>query len=104
MAEKLLHEELQDLELLIELELEEQHLGLISEWLLQDELHEIEGFEELLLLDTKDGGELEETELLLLMLECELMHSDSEEEELEILRKLRELLELLMDIELRLEL
>ena len=104
MVEKLLHEELQDLELLIELELEEQHLGLNSEWLLQDELHEIEGFEELLLLDTKDGGELEETELLLLMLECELMHSDSEEEELEILRKLRELLELLMDIELRLEL
>ena len=36
MAEKLLHEELQDLELLIELELEEQHLGLFSEWLLQE--------------------------------------------------------------------
>ena len=38
------------------------------------------------------------------MLECELMQSESEEEELEMLRKLEELLELLMDIELRLSL
>ena len=100
----LLHEELQDLELRVELELEEQHLGLCSDWLLQEELHENEGLEELLLDDTKDGGELQETELLLLMLECELMQSESEEEELEMLRKLEELLELLMDKELRLSL
>ena len=38
------------------------------------------------------------------MLECELMQSESEEEELEMLRKLEELLELLMDKELRLSL
>ena len=38
------------------------------------------------------------------MIECELMQSESEEEELEMLRKLEELLELLMDIELRLSL
>ena len=62
----LLHDELQDLELFVELELDEQHLRLLSECLLQDELDENEGFEELLLDDTKDGGELQESELLLL--------------------------------------
>ena len=66
MEQKLLHDELQDLELFVELELEEQHLRLLSECLLQDELDENEGFEELLLDDTKDGGELQESELLLL--------------------------------------
>ena len=92
------------MELCVELELEEQHLGLFSEWLLQEELLENEGFEELLLDDTKDGGELQEIELLLLTLERELIQSESEEEELEMLRKLEELLELLMDIELWLSL
>ena len=104
MQQKLLHDELQDLELRVELELDEQHLGLCSDWLLQDELHENEGFDELLLDDTKDGGELQETELLLLTLECELMQSEREEEELDMLRKLEELLEQLMDTELRLSL
>ena len=66
MEQKLLHDELQDLELFVELELDEQHLILLSECLLQDELDENEGFEELLLDDTKDGGELQESELLLL--------------------------------------
>jgi len=40
MAEKLLHDELQELELSVELQLEEQHVGLLSEWQLQEQLDE----------------------------------------------------------------
>ena len=65
----LLQDELEEVELFPELELEEQHAGLYSERLLHDELLEKEGLEELLLDETSDGGELQETELLLLMLE-----------------------------------
>ena len=65
----LLQDELEEVELFSELELEEQHVGLYSEPLLHDELLEKEGLEELLLDETSDGGELQETELLLLMLE-----------------------------------
>ena len=40
MAEKLLHDELLELELFVELQLEEQHVGLLSEWQLQEQLDE----------------------------------------------------------------
>ena len=38
--EKLLHEELLELELSVELQLDEQHVGLLSEWQLQEQLEE----------------------------------------------------------------
>ena len=65
----LLQDELEEVELFPELELEEQHAWLYSERLLHDELLEKEGLEELLLEETSDGGELQETELMLLLLE-----------------------------------
>ena len=40
MAEKLLHDELLELELSVELQLEEQHVGLLLEWQLQEQLDE----------------------------------------------------------------
>ena len=65
----LLQDELEEVELFSELEPEEQHAWLYSERLLHDELLEKEGLEELLLDETSDGGELQETEQLPLMLE-----------------------------------
>ena len=72
MAEKLLHDELQELELSVELQLEEQHVGLLSEWqlqeqldeydhsegLLDEELHEKDAREQVLLEGDEGGNEL----------------------------------------------
>jgi len=40
MTETLLHDELLELELSVELQLEEQHIGLLSEWQLEEQLDE----------------------------------------------------------------
>ena len=81
--EKLLHEELLELELSVELQLDEQHVGLLSEWQLQDELDEKEIFEEQW-LDDEDGlNELLEVDELQLSLEYDPQDLDFDDEELD---------------------
>ena len=64
-----LEEELHDMELVEQLLLDEQQDTTLSETLLLEELDDIELFEELLLDESTDGGELHDSELLLLTLE-----------------------------------
>ena len=81
--EKLLHEELLELELSVELQLDEQQVGLLSDWQLQDELDEKEIFEEQW-LDDEDGlNELLEVDELQLSLEYDPQDLDFDDEELD---------------------
>ena len=81
--EKLLHEELLELELSVELQLDEQHVGLLSDWQLQDELDEKEIFDEQW-LDDEDGlNELLEVDKLQLSLEYDPQDLDFDDEELD---------------------
>ena len=79
--EKLLHEELLELELSVELQLDEQQVRLLSDWQLQEELDEKEIFDEQW-LDDEDGlNELLEVDELQLSLEYDPQDLDFEEEE-----------------------
>ena len=81
--EKLLHEELLELELSVELQLDEQHVGLLSDWQLQDELDKKEIFDEQW-LDDEDGlNELLEVDELQLSLEYDPQDLDFDDEELD---------------------
>ena len=81
--EKLLHEELLELELNVELQLDEQHVGLLLDWQLQEELDEKEIFEEQW-LDDEDGlNELLEVDELQLSLEYDPQDLDFDDEELD---------------------
>ena len=81
--EKLLHEELLELELNVELQLDEQQVRLLSEWQLQDELDEKEMFDEQW-LDDEDGlNELLEVDELQLSLEYDPQDLDFDDEELD---------------------
>ena len=81
--EKLLHEELLELELSVELQLDEQQVRLLSEWQLQDELDEKEMFDEQW-LDDEDGlNELLEVDELQLSLEYDPQDLDFDDEELD---------------------
>ena len=81
--EKLLHEELLELELSVELQLDEQQVGLLSDWQLQDELDEKEIFDEQW-LDDEDGlNELLEVDELQLLLEYDPQDLDFDDEELD---------------------
>ena len=81
--EKLLHEELLELELSVELQLDEQQVGLLSDWQLQDELDEKEMFDEQW-LDDEDGlNELLEVDELQLSLEYDPQDLDFDDEELD---------------------
>ena len=81
--EKLLHEELLELELSIELQLDEQQVGLLSDWQLQEELDEKEIFDEQW-LDDEDGlNELLEVDELQLSLEYDPQDLDFDDEELD---------------------
>ena len=81
--EKLLHEELLELELNVELQLDEQQVRLLSDWQLQDELDEKEIFEEQW-LDDEDGlNELLEVDELQLSLEYDPQDLDFDDEELD---------------------
>ena len=83
--EKLLHEELLELELSVELQLDEQQVGLLSDWQLQDELDEKEIFDEQW-LDDEDGlNELLEVDELQLSLEYDPQDLDFDDEELDAL-------------------
>ena len=83
--EKLLHEELLELELNVELQLDEQQVRLLSDWQLQDELDEKEIFEEQW-LDDEDGlNELLEVDELQLSLEYDPQDLDFDDEELDSL-------------------
>ena len=83
--EKLLHEELLELELSVELQLDEQQVRLLSEWQLQDELDEKEMFDEQW-LDDEDGlNELLEVDELQLSLEYDPQDLDFDDEELDSL-------------------
>ena len=81
--EKLLHEELLELELSAELQLDEQQVRLLSDWQLQDELDEKEMFDEQW-LDDEDGlNELLEVDELQLSLEYDPQDLDFDDEELD---------------------
>ena len=81
--EKLLHEELLELELSVELQLDEQQVGLLSDWQLQEELDEKEIFDEQW-LDDEDGlNELLEVDELQLSLEYDPQDLDFDDEELD---------------------
>ena len=81
--EKLLHEELLELELSVELQLDEQQVRLLSDWQLQDELDEKEMFDEQW-LDDEDGlNELLEVDELQLSLEYDPQDLDFDDEELD---------------------
>ena len=81
--EKLLHEELLELELSVELQLDEQHVGLLLDWQLQDELDENEIIDEQW-LDDEDGlNELLEVDELQLSLEYDPQDLDFDDEELD---------------------
>ena len=77
------HEELDDCDILDELQLEEQHDVKLSDKFLQEELDNLDSSDELLLEELFDGGEVHEFELLLLLLNNELTHEESEEKELD---------------------
>jgi len=114
-TEKQLHDELLELELSVELQLEEQHVGLLSEWELQEqldeydrpeglleseELQENDAREELLLEDDDGGIEQLDIEQLQLKLDCDKEDIDFlEEQQLEMLVSLGEEQELLEQIE-----
>ena len=76
-------EELEEWELCKELQLEEQYEVKLSDTMLQEELDDWDLSEELLLEELKDGGEVDNIELLLLLLDKELTHEESEGEELD---------------------
>ena len=81
--EKLLHEELLELELSVELQLDEQQVRLLLDWQLQDELDEKEIFDEQW-LDDEDGlNELLEVDELQLSLEYDPQDLDFDDEELD---------------------
>ena len=81
--EKLLHEELLELELSVELQLDEQQVGLLLDWQLQEELDEKEIFDEQW-LDDEDGlNELLEVDELQLSLEYDPQDLDFDDEELD---------------------
>ena len=81
--EKLLHEELLELELSVELQLDEQQVGLLLDWQLQEELDEKEICEEQW-LDDEDGlNELLEVDELQLSLEYDPQDLDFDDEELD---------------------
>ena len=81
--EKMLHEELLELELSVELQLDEQQVGLLSDWQLQEELDEKEIFDEQW-LDDEDGlNELLEVDELQLSLEYDPQDLDFDDEELD---------------------
>ena len=88
-----LDEELHDVDFVEQLLLDEQQDTTLSEMLQLEELDDIELLEELLLDESTDGGELLDSELLQLTLECELTDIDKEDEELDALSWLDELLE-----------
>ena len=87
------------MELLVELQLEEQQVGLLSKWLLQeelddndhseglleDELLEKDAREELLLEDDEGAIEQLDAEQLQLKLDCDKQDIDLEEQLLEML-------------------
>ena len=112
-TEKLLQEELLELELSVELQLEEQHVGLLLEWqlqeqldekdhsegLLEEELLEMDTREELLLEDDEGGIEQLDTEQLQLKLDCDKQDLDLEEQQLEMLASLGDEQELLEDVD-----
>ena len=97
----------------MELQLEEQQVGLLSEWLLLEQLDEkdhSEGLleeellekdvrEELLLEDDDGAIEQLDAEQLQLKLDCDKQDIDSEEQQLEMLVSLGEEQELLEDVE-----
>ena len=64
-----LEQELHDMESVEQLLLDEQQATILLETLLLEELDDIELFEELLLDESTDGGELHDSELLQLTLE-----------------------------------
>ena len=76
-------EELEEWELCDELQLEEQQEVMLLDGLLQEELDDWDLYDELLLEELMDGGETHEIELLLLLLDKELTHEESEDEELD---------------------
>ena len=92
-----LDDELHDVDFVEQLLLDEQQDTILSEMLQLDELDEIELLEELLLDESTDGGELLDSELLELTLEWELTDNDKEDDEQEKLGWLSELLEELRD-------
>ena len=97
----------------MELQLEEQQVGLLSEWqlleqlddqdhfegLLEEELLEKDMREELLLEDDEGGNEQLDAEQLQLKLDCDKQDIDLEEQQLEMLLSLGEEQELLEDVE-----
>ena len=88
-----LDEELHDVDFVEQLLLDEQQDTTLSEVLQLEELEDIELLEELLLDESSDGGELLDSELLQLTLEWELTDIDKEDDEQETLGWLDELLE-----------
>ena len=66
-----------------ELQLEEQQEVMLSDGLLQEELDDMDSYDELLLEELMDGGEVHDIELLLLLLDIELSNEESEDEELD---------------------
>ena len=80
---RLQRQELEELDVFesSELQLEEQHDGLLKDELLLEDVEDTELMEELLLEETEDGGDGHDGELLLLLLEWELTDMDREEEE-----------------------
>ena len=92
-----LDEELHDVDFVEQLLLDEQQDTTLSEMLQLEELDDIELLEELLLDESTDGGELLDSELLQLTLDWELTDSDKEDDEQEKLGWLDELLEELRD-------
>ena len=90
---------LEEWELCEELQLEEQHEVKLSDGLLQEELDDLDSLDELLLKELKDGGEVHDNELLLVLLDNELSHEESEDEKLDRLCLLKDWLELLDDLD-----
>ena len=88
-----LDEELHDVDFVEQLLLDEQQETILLEMLQLEELDDIELLEELLLDESSDGGELLDSELLQLTLEWELTDIDKEDDEQETLGWLDELLE-----------
>ena len=76
-------EELEEWELFEELQLEEQHEVKLSDGLLHKELDDWDSSDELLLDELMDGGVVHDIELLLLLLDKDITHEESEDEELD---------------------
>ena len=65
------------------MQLEEQYEVKLSDGLLHEELDDWDSSDELLLDELMDGGEVHDIELLLLLLDKEITHEESEDEELD---------------------